>query len=153
MQQHLRNDLLYLLRILEAIEKIGIYTQPFPEAMELFEANDGKELNASLMLLTQIGEQAAKISNELKTSYPQVNWREVKDFRNRVVHDYTGLDLFISFDIIKQHVPLLKPLISNIVFRELVAGNFDKEEFSVARTSPYLRHVDFDAILTIENEL
>ena len=136
MQPLLKNDLLYLLRILESVEKIMLYTCNFEDALEFFDANDGKEFNACLTLLTQIGEEANKISNELKTKYPDVDWNKVKDFRNRIVHDYTGLDRFITFDIVKQQVPLLKSAIAGIIRKELNAGNFDKEEFRIAATSP-----------------
>ncbi len=143
MRPHLKNDLLYLLRILDAVEKIKLYVADYAAPEEFFEVNHGKEFNASLMLLTQIGEQSAKVSKDLKEKYAGVNWRELKDFRNRAVHDYSGLDRFLTFEIITVHVPLLKDTLSFIIQKEIEQGNFDKEEFEVAQTSQYLQHVDF----------
>jgi uncharacterized protein with HEPN domain len=148
MQPHLKNDLLYLLRMLEAVEKINLYSLAFSDPLVFFDANDGKEFNACLMLLTQLGEQAGKISKELKERHKAINWNEIKSFRNRAVHDYTGLDRFLTFEIIKEHVPLLKQSVSKILSFELREGNFDKDEFAIAQTSPYLKHVDFHYILT-----
>ena len=51
-------DLLYLLRILEASEKIRIYSKGYTDPIGFFEANDQREFNACLSLLAQIGEQA-----------------------------------------------------------------------------------------------
>ena len=66
---------------------------------------------------------------------------------NRIVHDYSGIDHFITFDNIKKHIPVLKTALSDIVRAELNNGNFDKEEFTIAQTSPYLRHVDFGLLM------
>lgn len=79
----------------------------------------------------------------LIAKYEQIDWIKIKGLRNRIVHDYTGVDLYIVFDIIKKQVQELKPAIENIIRVELENGNFDKDEFAVAQTSPYLRHVDF----------
>lgn len=62
MPEH-NKDLLYLLRILEAIEKILLYSKEYNTAEEFLFNNHQKDYNASLLLMMQIGEQAAKISN------------------------------------------------------------------------------------------
>lgn len=146
MQRHLKNDLLYLLRILESVEKILLYAHSYESAVDFFEVNEGKEYNACLMMLVQIGEEAGKLSDELKENHFEIDWKEMKGFRNRVVHEYTGLDRFITFDIIKQQIPLLKPQIELIIQKEIIGGNFDEREFEVATKSPYLKHVDFKRI-------
>lgn len=143
MQPHLRNDMLYLLRILEAAEKIMLYTGAFSEAMEFYEYKDQLNFNASLNLLAQIGEQGNKISATLVQKHPQADWVQIRGMRNRIVHDYTGVDIYIVFETVKREIPELKSKISAVVKTELNEGNFDREEFDIAKTSPYLRHIDF----------
>lgn len=143
MRSRPENDLLYLLRMLESSEKILLYSHPFTNAEDFFNANDQKDFNASLNLLAQIGEQANKLSAELIKKYTKPDWIQWKGFRNRIVHDYTGIDLYLTFDIIKTNIPLMKLLLTDIIKAELTAGTFDKKEFEVAKTSPYLRHIDF----------
>ncbi len=143
MQPSLKNDLLYLLNILEASEKIFLYSDIAKEAISFFELHDGLEFNACLMQLIQIGEQTGKISHELKGKHTECDWNQMKGFRNRAVHDYTGLDRFIIFDIIKSQMPLLNEQVCKIIKEELSAGSFDEEEFFIAQTSPYLKHVNF----------
>jgi uncharacterized protein with HEPN domain len=58
-----KNDLLYLLNILEYIGKIWKYTEKTNNAEELFELNDQMNLNASLTLLANIGENVLKTTN------------------------------------------------------------------------------------------
>ena len=55
-----KNDLMYLLNILECIGKVWKYTEETNDAEELFELNDQMNLNASLTLLANIGEMFQK---------------------------------------------------------------------------------------------
>lgn len=146
MQADIKNDLLYLLRIIEAAEKIKIYAQHFKSSQEFFLSNNQLEFNASLNQLAQIGEQSKKISNELINKYGEVSWSEIKGFRNRIIHEYIGIEVENVFHIIQNDLPELKYKITNIISKELTLGNFDMEEFEIAKTSPYLVHVDFTII-------
>jgi len=67
-----KNDLLYLLNILEYIGKIWKYTKETTDAEELFELNDQMNLNASLTLLANIGENVSKITEKLKRQYSNI---------------------------------------------------------------------------------
>src|SRR5215469_4026631 len=94
-----KNDLLYLMNILEFIGKIWKYTEEIKDAEELYELNDQMNLNASLTLFANIGENVSKITDNLKNEYSNIEWKQIKDFRNRIVHDYVGIDLAIVFGI------------------------------------------------------
>jgi uncharacterized protein with HEPN domain len=139
-------DLLYLLRILEASEKIRIYSKGFTDPIDFFEANDQREFNACLSLLAQIGEQANKISTETKQKYPDLDWGNIYGYRNRIVHDYTGIDKFLTFEIIVESVPALIDSISNLIRVEVRNGSLSLEDFNLSKQSPYLKHIDFGSI-------
>ncbi len=55
-----------------------------------------------------IGEAARKISDEIKSENPQVAWREIADTRNRIIHDYSGMDYDIIRSIIENDLPELE---------------------------------------------
>ncbi len=143
MQPAIKNDLTYLLRILESINKIHLYSGTYNEVSDFFFANDKKDFNASLMLFINIGEQCEKISETLKQKHPGVPWKKVKDFRNRVAHDYAGIETYVIFDTIKKHLVPLKEQIENIINTELGNKNFNTEEFETAEESQYYKHIDF----------
>lgn len=143
MQPHIKNDLLYLLRILEASQKLRLYTDRFGDYEKFYGSNNQLEFNACLHQMSQIGEQAKKISDTLTNKYPNVSWAEIRGLRNRIIHDYIGIDIEKVFQIIKNNVPELHSDIISIVSEELTNGTFEKEEFEIAKTSPYLIHVDF----------
>lgn len=85
-----------MLRILESVGKIEIYSRGYRDAITFFEANDQQPFNASLALLMNIGEQTNKLSEGLREKYSNTPWREIKAYRNRIAHDYTGIDKFIT---------------------------------------------------------
>jgi hypothetical protein len=55
-----------------------------------------------------IGEAVASIDKPFRDLYPSVDWREVKDFRNIIVHDYFGIDDTIVWDIIHLNLDQLE---------------------------------------------
>lgn len=57
--------------------------------------------HAVLHNFTIIGEASTKISEEYKVLHPNIPWREIRGFRNYVVHEYFGLDDSIVWHIIQ----------------------------------------------------
>ncbi len=62
-----------------------------------------------------IGEASSKMPVEIKTSYPEILWREMAGLRNRLIHDYFGIDYEIVWDIVKNEVPELNNQIKEIL--------------------------------------
>jgi len=54
-----------------------------------------------------VGEAVGKLPEDLKGQFPGVPWREIKDFRNILIHEYFGVDLRIVWNTIHQDLPLL----------------------------------------------
>ena len=129
MQSDIRNDLVYLLRILESFGKIQLYKSNVDDPIEFFQANDQQAFNASLLLLINIGEHVSRVGEDLKTTYANIPWQQMKDLRNRVAHNYVGIDRFITFDIIHNELPKLKIEFENIIRLELLDGYFNKTEY------------------------
>jgi len=142
-----KNDLLYLLNILEYIGKIWKYIENTNNAEELFEINEQMNLNASLTLLVNIGENVTKTTEKVKNDYPNVEWQKIKDFRNRIVHDYVGIDMAIVYEIITNDLRSLKPEIVKIIKDRIKQKIFDIEEIKISKESKYYCHIDFNEIL------
>lgn len=146
MLQNITNDLLYVLSILESIGKLEKYTKQYEDPEVFFDAEDQMPFNASLSLLVNIGEASGKISKELKEKNTDIPWRILKDFRNRVAHDYMNLDIFIVFDVIKSKLPQIKEKFEKIIKIELLNTNFSKEEYEACIGNRYYKHVNFNKI-------
>ncbi len=51
----------------------------------------------------------------MKERYPEIPWRDIGGFRNVVVHDYLGLNLFRIWSIIERDLPSLRTVIQSIL--------------------------------------
>ena len=65
-----------------------------------------------------IGEATTRIHPDLKTKYKNVAWREMSDIRNKIIHDYFGIDYDIVWDTVKTDIPVLKEWIEIIITQE-----------------------------------
>lgn len=61
-----------------------------------------------------IGEAATKISIETKNNYPNINWREISDMRNFLIHEYFEISNNIIWETANKDIPKLKESIYSI---------------------------------------
>jgi len=66
-----------------------------------------------------IGEASSKITPSLKTRYESVPWREMGDIRNKIIHNYFGIDYDIVWNTVKTDIPSLKEQIEKIIEQEI----------------------------------
>jgi uncharacterized protein with HEPN domain len=71
--------------------------------------------HAAIHLLTIMGEAASKISQDFKSSHPEIPWRDLIGMRNQLVHEYFRIDLdevwsTIIFDL-PALISALEPLV------------------------------------------
>jgi uncharacterized protein with HEPN domain len=62
-----------------------------------------------------IGEASKQIDPDFKKLYPAIPWREMGDIRNKIIHDYFGVDFDIILNIIKIDIPKLKREVAKIL--------------------------------------
>ncbi len=142
----IKNDLMYLLNILESVAKIKIYSADCLDAEEFYRLNEQMNFNASLNLFANLGENIGKISDQLKQLYPKISWHDIKNLRNRIVHDYINIDMFVLFEVIQNDLEQLKNELNKIIFDKLKDSTFDIVEYESAKSSEYYQHIDFSKI-------
>lgn len=101
-------NLAYILTVLEAIEKIFLYTKDFNDPDVFYSSNDQLNFNATYTLLIVVAEESKKIEPLLKKEFDNIPWRKIGQFRNHLVHQYRGADPEIIFDIVHSYLPDLK---------------------------------------------
>ena len=55
-----------------------------------------------------------KLSDFLKASHPEVDWKSIVGFRNVLVHDYLGISAARVWEIVERDVPDLQAKLANI---------------------------------------
>lgn len=68
-------------------------------------------VEACIFNLSQIGELANKIDTDFEENNPSIPWRIMYGLRNKIVHDYEGVNLVLIWDIVKDDLPKLYRLI------------------------------------------
>jgi uncharacterized protein with HEPN domain len=106
-----RDANLLLTDILDAVEKIKKYTLGL--TYDTF-IEDSKTLDAVIRNFEIIGEAANRLPEEFKDKYELVDWFRIIGFRNRIVHDYMGVDYKIVWTIIEKDIDKLSEDIGSI---------------------------------------
>ena len=106
-----RSFRLYLKDILEAIEKINNYTKNL--SFEEFSQNT-MIVDAVIRNFEIIGEATKHIPEEIRKSYPEIPWKEMAGMRDKMIHEYFGVDLEIVWKTIKIHLPQILLLLEQV---------------------------------------
>jgi len=77
--------------------------------------NDRKTYSAVIREFEIIGEAVGKLPETLKGRRPDVEWQDIRDFRNLLTHEYFGVDLEIVWKIIEDDLPVLMEAIREIM--------------------------------------
>jgi len=102
----------YLQDIRDSIKDIEDFTRNMD--FEDF-ARDRKTINAVIRSIEVIGETAKHIPKSIRDKYPSITWRKMAGMRDKLIHEYFGVDIKILWKTIKKDIPPLKPLIQNIL--------------------------------------
>ncbi len=106
----MRSDLERLTDILDAAAKIEVKVT---EGRAAFDKDEYVQL-ALVHLVQIIGEAAARLSDEVITSHPEIPWRQIVGMRNRVVHGYFDVDPETLWAAVSRDVPRLAEQIQHI---------------------------------------
>ena len=106
-----RTHLLYLTDILDSCEAIIEYTENL--SFNEF-SNDRKTYSAVIREFEIIGEAVVKLPDGIKSRYTDVEWQDIKDFRNLLIHEYFGVDLEIVWNVIQEDISNLIETVTEI---------------------------------------
>ncbi|MCL4390177.1 MAG: DUF86 domain-containing protein [Patescibacteria group bacterium] len=106
-----RDPKLYLQDISDAISKIEAFTSGV--SYDNF-VRDEEKMDAIIRNLEVIGEAAKNVPPEIREKYPEIPWEKMTSTRNKVLHEYFGIDMEILWETIQEDIPSLKVKLDNI---------------------------------------
>ena len=111
----LRRDSDYLADLHEAVRRIVAYTAELSYEQFL---SDLKTQDAVIRNLQVMGEAAKKLSPTVKRAHPYVPWKQMAGMRDRIVHEYFGVNYDIVWTVARDELPSLLPQIVAILGSE-----------------------------------
>lgn len=110
-----RDYRLYLDDILDAVQKVDTYLKRV--TFEQF-SEDSMRIDAVIRNLEIIGEATKNIPVDIRSKYPEVEWREMAGFRDIAIHEYFGVSLKVVWAIYQDDLLPLKAQITDVLERE-----------------------------------
>ncbi len=62
-----------------------------------------------------IGEATKRLTEEFKGKYPNIPWKKMAGMRDKLIHDYFGVDVDAVWDTVKQDIPVLEVEVREII--------------------------------------
>lgn len=104
--KHIRDESEYILSIFETIL-----------TKDDFLANETLK-RAVVRSLEIIGEASKKIPIDYKLQWASIEWKSMAGMRDRLIHDYMGVNYSIVWDVIKNKIPELHKNITDVILNE-----------------------------------
>jgi uncharacterized protein with HEPN domain len=73
---------------------------------------------AVIRSLEIIGEATKKIPADFKVKWSEIQWKNMAGMRDRLIHDYMGVNYLIVWDVVKNKIPELYRQIENVLTKE-----------------------------------
>lgn len=107
-----KDPYVYLKHILDSIKAIEDYTDNLSE--EDFIQSLVKQ-DAVMRRISVIGEAVRNIPTDFREQHTIIPWKDIAGMRDKLIHNYTGVDIDLVWRVVKKDIPPLKKQIKNLL--------------------------------------
>jgi uncharacterized protein with HEPN domain len=118
-----KDERTYLLHAIAAIDAIQSYTVGGRDAFFA----DGKTRDAVIRNIEIIGQAVKGISDDTRALDTAVPWRQIAGMRDKLIHEYFGVDLALVWDVVERELPSLRPRLERLSRRLAEAMSVDDQ--------------------------
>jgi uncharacterized protein with HEPN domain len=101
----------YLLHALDAIDAVLEYTEAGGNAF----LADRKTQDAVIRNIEVLGQAVKGLSAETRAHDGSIPWRQIAGMRDKLIHEYFGVDLALVWDVVERELPTLRPKIAAVL--------------------------------------
>jgi uncharacterized protein with HEPN domain len=106
-----KDDQVYLFHIRDAIDRALNYSSAGKSAF----LADSKTQDAVIRNLEVVGEAVKNLSDTLKSRHPKIPWKRVAGMRDKMIHEYFGVNPQLIWEVIEHELPVLKVEVESIL--------------------------------------
>lgn len=107
-----KNPKIFLQHIIECIEEIKKHIKGVSEKQFM---DDVKTQDAVIRRIEIIGEATKNLPSDFKKKNPQIEWREIAGMRDKLIHEYFGVNIDLVWVVIKNDIPKFKKQILELL--------------------------------------
>lgn len=110
-----KNPIIYIEHISICISRIQVYTQEIDENTFL---KNNLVQDAVIRNFEIIGEATKKLDEDFRIKYSDIEWKKIAGMRDKLIHDYIGVDLWAVWGVVENIIPTLDTQIKQILEKE-----------------------------------
>lgn len=110
-----KDPIIYIEHISVCISRIKEYTKGIDEDAFL---NNNLIQDAVIRNFEIIGEATKKLNDDFRAKYSEIEWKKIAGMRDKLIHDYIGVDLWAVWGVVENIIPTLDTQIQDILKKE-----------------------------------
>ena len=114
----------YLRHILDESEYLEKHSKDIPEWEFL---DDDTLRRAFVRSLEIIGEAVKKLPQSVRLQYAEADWRAMAGMRDKLIHDYFGVDYEIVWDVVVHKIPILRQTVQRMIVEAVDESQIDAD--------------------------